>query len=55
MTLTSITGDEKEHVVTTIVTTVYNGRGSGGGNVSHELIPIDITPYEHYILTILPI
>jgi hypothetical protein len=35
MTLTSITGDGKEHVVTIIITTTYNGRESGGGNVSH--------------------
>ncbi len=44
MTFTFIIGDWKEHVVTTLVTTAYNGRGSGGGNVSHELIPMDTPP-----------
>jgi len=44
MTFTSITWDKKERVVTTPVAAAYNGKGSGGGNVSHELIPIDTPP-----------
>jgi len=47
MTLISITRDEKEHVVTTPITTSYNGRGSGGGNANHELITTNAPPYEH--------
>jgi hypothetical protein len=47
MTLTSIVGDGKEHVVTTLITTIYNGEGSGGGSANHELIATNAPPYEH--------
>jgi hypothetical protein len=39
MIFTSITRDGNEHVVTTPITIAYNGGGSGGRNVNHELIP----------------
>ncbi len=47
MTLISIAGDEKEHVVTTPITTAYNGRGSGGESANLELIATNAPPYEH--------
>jgi hypothetical protein len=47
MTPTSITRDEKEHVVTTLVIASYNGRGSGGRSSDHELITTNTPPYEH--------
>jgi hypothetical protein len=47
MTLTSIAGDEKEHVVTTPITTADNRKGSGGESANHELIATNAPPYEH--------
>jgi hypothetical protein len=46
MTLTSIVRDRKEYDITTPITNVYNGRGSGRGNANHKLIAIDTPQYE---------
>jgi hypothetical protein len=43
---TFVAGDKKEHVITTPIIATYNGGGSGGRSVSHELIVIDAPPYE---------
>jgi hypothetical protein len=47
MTLTFIVRDGKEHVVTTPIIIVYNGRGSGGESANRELIATNAPPYEH--------
>ncbi len=56
MTLTSIVGDKKEYAITTPISNVYNGGGSGRGNANHKLIAIDTPQYEQWhMLTFLPI
>ncbi len=43
MTLTSVVGDEKEHIITIPIIVVYNG----GGSANHELIATNPLPYEN--------
>jgi len=51
MILTFVARDEKEPIIFTFITIVYNrgrnGGGNGGGSANHELIAIDTPLYEH--------